>query len=340
MVLINGEIMVEEIINIYKNQIITLEKKIEFFEKIIENQEQLKKDLEKQNQLIESHYEILNIVMSNKFIKANGLLRNLQIHTLEMFKFIDQICKKYEIVYWLDFGTLLGAIRHEGFIPWDDEIDIAMPRKDYEKFLTILPDEIQRFEGLANKLIIRKGNSIFKNPKLDSDSPSPGLQFMNRMPHTTLEIHPIEYIKFDDENPDLAVYSIQFKKIREDFKKKYINGDCSFIDGFRDASNKMNVVSEKTNFMACAVDGASRNIFCANHVFPLKKCKFEDCEVNIPNNPINYLATAYNGNIMDIPKNIKHHKFLDDIKEKTRGKDLEEIYQEEIYYWKNINKNF
>lgn len=61
-------------------------------------------------------------------------LRRIQLSILED---IHAFCSKNEITYYLTYGTLLGAVRHQGFIPWDDDIDICMPRPDYERFLQI-----------------------------------------------------------------------------------------------------------------------------------------------------------------------------------------------------------
>jgi len=66
-------------------------------------------------------------------------LRKTQLRLLDAF---DLICKKYELKYWLDFGTLLGAVRDGKFIPWDDDIDVSMPMEDYKKFLKIAENEL------------------------------------------------------------------------------------------------------------------------------------------------------------------------------------------------------
>ncbi len=68
-------------------------------------------------------------------------LRLIQLRLLEMLKFIDQVCRKYDIPYWLSSGTCLGAVRHGGFIPWDDDVDIEMLDDDYKKFLTVIGAE-------------------------------------------------------------------------------------------------------------------------------------------------------------------------------------------------------
>ena len=67
-------------------------------------------------------------------MKASELsLRDIQIESLNILKRIDEICRKEGINYYLAYGTLIGAVRHNGIIPWDDDIDIMMPRPDYDR---------------------------------------------------------------------------------------------------------------------------------------------------------------------------------------------------------------
>lgn len=67
-------------------------------------------------------------------------LRRLQLVELDILRAVDALCRDAGLVYLLDSGTLLGAVRHKGFIPWDDDIDIAMPRPDFERFLELAGD--------------------------------------------------------------------------------------------------------------------------------------------------------------------------------------------------------
>ena len=70
------------------------------------------------------------------------LLRCVQLTQLDMAKELKRICEKYHINYFLDCGSLLGAVRHQGFIPWDDDMDFGMMREDYDRFLEIAPKEL------------------------------------------------------------------------------------------------------------------------------------------------------------------------------------------------------
>ena len=63
----------------------------------------------------------------------------VELAILEKF---DQVCRKYNLTYFVFYGTLLGAVRHHGFIPWDNDVDVMMFRDDYEKFQTIAPQEL------------------------------------------------------------------------------------------------------------------------------------------------------------------------------------------------------
>lgn len=84
-------------------------------------------------------------VVSEEFLKEE--IRNDFVVTVERKKIwavildlmveFDRVCRKHDIRYYLDGGSLLGAIRHNGFIPWDDDIDVTMPRDDYERFIKL-----------------------------------------------------------------------------------------------------------------------------------------------------------------------------------------------------------
>ncbi len=99
--------------------------------------------------------------------------------SLEILKEIDRICRKYKIRYCLDAGTLIGAVRHHGFIPWDDDADVAMVRSQYEAFKKVAKQELPPHMELLEPDSFRGGKAfydftpriIYKNSSCHGNTP-------------------------------------------------------------------------------------------------------------------------------------------------------------------------
>lgn len=104
--------------------------------------------------------EQLQLSLRERFNPDGSQLRQIQLRQLDILLFIDRVCKENRIPYWLSSGTLIGAVRHGGFIPWDDDVDIEMMDKDYKRFCRVL---------------YKKNNERFvlQNHKTDSDYYAP-----------------------------------------------------------------------------------------------------------------------------------------------------------------------
>lgn len=88
-------------------------------------------------------------------------LRRLQLTQLEILKVIDSFCKEHSLHYSLYAGTLLGAVRHQGFIPWDDDLDICMARDEYNRFIELWRKSGPKGYVIQNKEIDRKFSQSF-----------------------------------------------------------------------------------------------------------------------------------------------------------------------------------
>lgn len=95
-----------------------------------------------------------------------GKLDRIKALEMEIMREIDRICKKHNITYFLVGGTLLGAVRHKGFIPWDDDMDIGMLRDDYDKFRKVCPQELQSHLSYQSHIEETTSHYIFDKVRL------------------------------------------------------------------------------------------------------------------------------------------------------------------------------
>ena len=103
--------------------------------------------VEKQQEEIDSLFYFLNNCID---ITATPKTKNYNLRMLQecdsvLLAIFDKLCCKLGLKYWLDYGTLLGGIRHKGFIPWDDDMDVAMLREDYNKFVQNAPSFLEPY---------------------------------------------------------------------------------------------------------------------------------------------------------------------------------------------------
>ena len=117
--------------------------------------------------------------LRQKYNPDGSLLRHDQMKLLNIVNVVAEICEKHNIQWWLSSGTLLGAARHKGFIPWDDDIDIVMLRKDYKRLKRIMlnlnSDEFvlhsiksdTEYVNVFDKFRYRKGHVRVKSRRYD-----------------------------------------------------------------------------------------------------------------------------------------------------------------------------
>lgn len=123
--------------------------------------------------------------------------------TMESLEQVDRICKKYGITYFAYYGTLLGAVRHKGFIPWDDDVDIAMMREDYNRFIIAAREDLDKEFSLLNvqenclhPLRVINGNSI----RMDAEF----LERFHLCPYPSgIDIFPIDKIPTNDDDKEI-----------------------------------------------------------------------------------------------------------------------------------------
>lgn len=218
---------------------------------------------------------------------ATGQIRDIQLANLELLKELDYICKEHNLKYWLDFGTLLGAVRHKGFVPWDDDIDIGMMRDDYEKLYGVF-DKTTRNPDIKLKIHIdRNNNTIVKICH-------------KKCKYIFADIFPYEFAPDLDENKQIKLTEELKKYKREDF----INF-TSFEDvelKVKKATSTFYLGTGDTIVWGMEYCHTPNNWFFSSSIFfPLKEMEFEGYNFPVLNNYKKYLEFIY-GDYMAYPK--------------------------------------
>lgn len=145
--------------------------------------------------------------------------KDIQKIQLDILLYIDKFCKKNNIEYFMNYGTLLGAVRHKGFIPWDDDIDISMTRENYEKFNKIFNNKNSKYKILSLKTDKQYYNNFIKV----YDSSTVIKSNKTRKNYETgifIDIFPIDY--FEDKSIINKAYILESLKYISFSKKEHI----------------------------------------------------------------------------------------------------------------------
>lgn len=254
----------------------------------------------------------------SQYNPKGSTLRELQLRLLDILVEIDRICRKYNIQYWIDFGTLLGAVRHGGFIPWDDDVDISMPSEDYQRFLEIAPRELSEpyflqtketdpsYRLLLNK--VRDKNSFFVTKHEDFTS-----DYNKGIYIDIFEVVPYPNINLKLQKKVLYWYQKvgHFFTVKQRVTLKnhlatlffpIIKLGLNLIWGLLNLKPKNKLGYEK-HF---SVYG---NSYSKDLIYPLRDIRFEGISFLGPANPDQYLTNLY-GDYMKLPPKEKRRTHI------------------------------
>ena len=226
--------------------------------------------------------------------QATGSLRLLQEVRANCLILSAKILEKNNIRYWLDCGTLLGAVRHKGFIPWDDDIDIGILREDYFKAKDILIQELDKY-GFKIQIGGNKRTVI--------------LRIMDKKRN----FYYVDFIPFDLCQGDITANELQITvdKLKTKF---FLHNKLDNVDIERAFSEieqdyiKTGIKTKSDNkFVFRGVETLSHQYYIDSHdvkyLFPLEKIEWEGHQLLAPNNPDKYLKEIINyGDYMKFPR--------------------------------------
>lgn len=270
----------------------TLQKKIEKFSnkslkplcRKIVGWEEIEEQINTVHFFLNNYFDIRNTP------KATGLLRQVQLADTELLRIITDILKKNGLSYWLDYGTLLGAVRHGGFIPWDDDLDISMPREHYETAIKLLPEALSQLKPDCDIQFGESGGrawiAVFKAGLILDIFPYDNVS-------ATLYPDPEEL------RSRVLAAKIYCRKHQEESAASIAKKKEKMIGSY---------VKENPIWFQCPEWGLNYNVYPHDMIFPLRSLRFEDYDFSVPNDFSAYLSVWF-GNYMEFPKSgVLHHK--------------------------------
>lgn len=252
---------------------------------------------------------------------------------IEVMKEIERICKKHGITYFAAYGTMLGTVRHKGFIPWDDDTDLFMLRDDYEKFCGVVRQEAPKGYDLLNIYTTSDYTEVFArlvNSRI-IDFSAEHLQKFHGCPYAVgVDIFPLDFLPREEEEAqlqqDLYGYVMQVK-IRaekkeeiqeewldqiEDLCKVKIHKDKPLLQQLMILMDRLSSLYHRDESDEVTVMHSYVNGFCRR----MKKewfenviwMPYENIEMPVPQGYDECLKTLYGKNYM-IPKQFKLHDY-------------------------------
>ena len=246
----------------------------------------------KQNPYLKFKKENFDIT---KLPPATGQVREIQLAGLYLLNELDYVCKQLNLEYWLDFGALLGAVRHKGFIPWDDDIDVGMMRENYEILMEKF-DSVKKDDDLYVKLHY---NPLSKSVLLK--------MYHKKFSHLFLDIFPYDFFNKKLSEDEQLKYTEVCKKIRKNFIKKInFTTEAEVYEKYKTLRKNFNNPNLQNMDVIWGCDFRHMwKKFIHNYetIFPLKQIEFEGKLYPCINNHEKYLKDVY-GNYLAYPKKI------------------------------------
>lgn len=250
-------------------------------------------------------------------------IEELHAYALRMLKFMDDVCRENGLTYFLSGGSVIGAVRHQGFIPWDDDADVMLPRADYERFLDVMERRAAEGRDAPYKVgsVRNRADWSFPFARIWDDSTRVVYHNLNEAPTGIfIDVYPMDGLPDGLRRTKLhylrvkLLHACLFASIRKRFKpgerfvplKKLLAVFMRKI-GPRRICMRIDRIAAKrpfdsANYVGCAVLAH----YMARERFPRRAFNrgvympFEDVQLPVPNDSHAYLSALY-GDYMQFP---------------------------------------